>query len=366
MTILLVRPRLIGDVILTTPSIQALRRRFPAAKLLYLVEALAAPVVATNPRIDRTFVIRHRRGWRRWLEDWRLARALRSERIDIAIDLHGGPRSGWLTWATRAPMRVGYDVSGRRWMYTHRIARPRGYQPRHSVLNQWDLVAPVVGPDIEAPSPDRERVEMPVPDRARSAVAARLASMGIGPDDDVVVMHASAGNQFRRWPATSFRDVAQTLANDRPNRRVILLGDGSDEALAAEITGSDAGDAGGDAARRITTALGWPLDEVRALMERASVFVGGDSGPMHIAATTDVPIVAIFGPTLPALWTPWRPGRIPLAIVEGGPLPCRPCDQRVCEPGDFRCLRSIGADRVIAAARQLLSGDEHVPGGARS
>jgi lipopolysaccharide heptosyltransferase II len=352
-TILLVRPRLIGDVILTTPSIQALRRRFPDAKLLYLVEALAAPVVAANPRIDKTFVIRHRRGWRRWLEDWQLARALRAEHVDVAIDLHGGPRSGWLTWATRAPMRVGYDVSGRRWMYTHRIARPRGYQPRHSVLNQWDLVAPVVGAAIEAPSPERERVEMPVPDTARTSVAARLAALGIAATDEVVVMHASAGNQFRRWPAASFRETAQALASDRPNRRVVLLGDRSDAELAAEI--ADAGaradiPSGG----RIVTALGWPLDEVRALMERASIFVGGDSGPMHIAATTDVPIVAIFGPTLPALWTPWRPARLPLAIVEGGPLPCRPCDQRVCEPGDFRCLRSIGADRVIAAARALL------------
>src|SRR4029453_10321361 len=161
-TILLVRPRLIGDVILTTPSVQALRHRFPDAKLLYLVEALAAPVVSNNPRIDQTFVMRHRRGWRRWLEDLRLARQLRAQRIDVAIDMHGGPRSGWLTWATRAPMRVGYDVSGRRWMYTHRIARPRGYQPRPSVLNQWDLVAPVVGSPAELPSPERERVEMPV------------------------------------------------------------------------------------------------------------------------------------------------------------------------------------------------------------
>jgi predicted lipopolysaccharide heptosyltransferase III len=346
-TILLVRPRLIGDVVLTTPSIQALRRRFPDARLLYLVEALAAPIVAHNPQIDRTFVIRHRRGWRRWLEDLRLARTLRSERIDIAVDLHGGPRSGWLTWATRAPMRVGYDVSGRRWMFTHRVPRPRGYQPRHSVLNQWDLLVPVIGAPVDAPSPERERVLMPVPDSARASVAAKLAALGVGTGDDVVVMHASAGNEFRRWPVASFRAVATALTSDRPDRRVIVLGDRSDESLAAAI----AGDAG---TSRILPALGWPLEDVRALMERASLFVGGDSGPMHIAATTDVPIVALFGPTLPALWTPWRPARLPLAIVENGPLPCRPCDQRVCAPGDFRCLRTIEPARVIAAARQLL------------
>ena len=350
MTILLVRPRLIGDVILTTPSIQALRRRFPDAKLLYLVEALAAPVVAHNPLISETFVIRHRRGWRRWLEDVRLARQLRAKRIDVAIDLHGGPRSGWLTWATRAPMRVGYDVSGRRWMYSHRIPRPRGYQPRHSVLNQWDLVAPVIGSEASLPTPERERVLMPIPDASRKAMVERLSAMGVPGDAEVVVMHASAGNQFRRWPPASFREVARTLLADRDGRRLILVGDRSDESLAADIAGgSNAG-----ASHRILPALGWPLDQVRALIERAALFVGGDSGPMHIAATTDVPIVAIFGPTLPALWTPWRPAHLPLAIVEGGPLPCRPCDQRVCEPGDFRCLTHIGPEPVIAAARRLL------------
>ena len=73
-------------------------------------------------------------------------------------------------------------------------------------------------------------------------------------------------------------------------------------------------------------------------MDRATLFVGGDSGPMHIAATTDVPIAALFGPTMPVTWAPWRPARLPFAAIETGPLPCRPCDQRVCEPGDFRCM----------------------------
>src|SRR5678816_1493551 len=95
LTILLVRPRLIGDVILTTPAIRALRRRYPDATLLYLVEALAAPVVAQNPHLSEVLVIRRRRGWRRWLEDLRLARQLRGRRIDVAIDFHGGPRSAW-------------------------------------------------------------------------------------------------------------------------------------------------------------------------------------------------------------------------------------------------------------------------------
>jgi ADP-heptose:LPS heptosyltransferase len=89
-------------------------------------------------------------------------------------------------------------------------------------------------------------------------------------------------------------------------------------------------------------------------MERASLFVGGDSGPMHVAATTTVPIVAVFGPTLPVHWAPWRAPHLPFLAVEPGALDCRPCDQRVCAPGDFRCLRQTPASTVIQAARTLL------------
>ena len=352
MTILLVRPRLIGDVLLTTPVIRALRRRYPGATLLYLVEAMAAPIVRANPHVSETIIIRHRRGWRRLAEDWTIARGLRARRIDVALDLHGGPRSSWLTFASRATMRVGYDVSGRGWMYTHVVPRPRGYAPRHSVLNQWDLLAPVDPAFGAPPDPDRDRLEMPVDERARRMVQERLASSGIRETDATVVLHVGAGNEFRRWPAASFAEVASALARDERIQAVVVVGAAADAPAIREVAERAGRGAGSNA--RVVEAVDWPLTELRALMDRASLFVGGDSGPMHIAATTDVPIVALFGPTLPAHWAPWRPARLPFAAIEPGPLDCRPCDQRICAPGDFRCLRGTGPERVIDAARELL------------
>ena len=97
------------------------------------------------------------------------------------------------------------------------------------------------------------------------------------------------------------------------------------------------------------------LAELRALVDRAALYIGGDSGPMHIAATSHVPIVGLYGPTLPARSAPWRaPDRVAEA-VEVLDLPCRPCDQRVCAPGDFRCLTWIRPEQVIAAAERALS-----------
>jgi ADP-heptose:LPS heptosyltransferase len=87
----------------------------------------------------------------------------------------------------------------------------------------------------------------------------------------------------------------------------------------------------------------------------AALYIGGDSGPLHIAAASPVPIVALYGPTLPARSRPWRAAELPSAAVDAGILPCRPCDQRVCAPGDFRCLTLIGPDAVVAAAERLLA-----------
>jgi ADP-heptose:LPS heptosyltransferase len=114
--ILLVRLRLIGDVVFTTPVIRALRRRYPHARLDYLVEPAAAPIVTGNPHLNEVIVAPKPRGLGRLMADVRLARTLRSARYDIVIDLHGGPRSGWLTWASGAPRRIGYDIKGRGWM----------------------------------------------------------------------------------------------------------------------------------------------------------------------------------------------------------------------------------------------------------
>ncbi len=97
------------------------------------------------------------------------------------------------------------------------------------------------------------------------------------------------------------------------------------------------------------------LAELRALVDRAALYIGGDSGPLHIAATTRTPIVALFGPTLPERSMPWRDPSIGAIAVDAGPLPCRPCHQRHCVPGDFRCLTMISPTMVVAAAEKLLA-----------
>ena len=354
MRILLVRLRLIGDVIFTTPAIRALRRTFPAAHLSYLVEAAAAPVVAGNPHLSEVIAIPLVRGWRRIGADLKLARQLRAGRFDIAIDFHGGPRSAWLTWASRAPRRVGYDVPGRSWMYTDIVDRPRTLRARHSVQNQWDLLAKVDPALAGPPSPDLDRVEMPVDARADRGLAQRLAAWHVPPGAQLIVLHVSAGNPFRRWPEAHFSDLAAALVRGGGNRFVLLTGGPSDRDATRRVAEQARSNAV-DASARIIDAEGLSLPELRALFDRAALFVGGDSGPLHMASASAVPIVGLYGPTLPERSAPWRPRDLATASVDAGTLPCRPCEQRVCVPGDFRCLTGIPAARVLEAAERLLA-----------
>jgi ADP-heptose:LPS heptosyltransferase len=112
---------------------------------------------------------------------------------------------------------------------------------------------------------------------------------------------------------------------------------------------------GADARTRIATLDDLSLADLRVLVARAALYVGGDSGPLHLAATTQTPIVALYGPTLRERSEPWRDGRLVSEAVEPGPLPCRPCAQRACAPGDFRCLADTPAEAVVSAAERALA-----------
>ena len=352
MKILLLRLRMIGDVVFTTPAIGAIRRRFPDCHLAYVVEPEAAPVVEGNPHLDDVIVAARPAGLARLRTDLALARRLYRAHYDVAIDFHGGPRSSLLTWATRAPMRIGYTVAGRTWTYTHRIPRSRELRPRHSVVNQWDLLGPL---GVGAADPRLDATEMRARDDASARVVERLAAEGCRDGHEMIVLHVSAGNPFRRWPAASFTDLVVRLVSGAADRFVTVTSGPSDAQAAARVSQDARDRLSPEAARRVIHAGDFDLHELRALVGRAALFIGGDSGPMHIAGTTTTPIVALYGPTLPARSAPWRDPALVAEAVELSGLGCRPCDQRTCVTKDFRCLAAIPVDTVQEAAERALA-----------
>ncbi len=190
---------------------------------------------------------------------------------------------------------------------------------------------------------------------ADGRIAERLRAAGVDHRHDVVVVHVSAGNPFRRWPEPAFAALVAGLAAGDGRRRIVLSSGPSDRTAADRIARAARLELGPSRASQVLEFGDVDLAELRALIERSVLFIGGDSGPLHIASTTGTPVVGIYGPTLAARSAPWRDPLIPTASVQVDGLPCRPCEQRVCAPGDFRCLTRIDPQTVITAAERTLA-----------
>jgi ADP-heptose:LPS heptosyltransferase len=340
-------------VVFTTPAVRALRSTFPDAHLSYVVEPAALPIVEHNPLIDEVIVAPRLRGVAALRADLALIAKLRAARYDLAVDFHGGPRASLLTWLSGARQRIGYDVAGRAWMYTERVPRPRALRPRHSVENQFDLLAPLgIGP----PDPAVYSIEMRAGADAARSVLERLARAGVPPAARLIVVHVSSNSPFRRWPAESFAEAIARIVAAADDRRVVVTAGPSEAEAVDRIVSAARARLNGAAADRVLRCGEFSLSELRALVDAAALYIGGDSGPLHVAAASRVPIVGLYGPTLPVRSQPWRSAAIPSAAVDAGALPCRPCDQRVCAPGDFRCLTGIRPDAVVSAVERLLAG----------
>jgi ADP-heptose:LPS heptosyltransferase len=223
------------------------------------------------------------------------------------------------------------------------------------VLNQWDLLEAIPGWPGGTADPARDRIEMALDAAADDRMAGRLAAAGVAAGDELVVLHVSAGNPFRRWPEPFFAETAASVAAASPRRRLVISSGPSDREASARIAAVARARLGA-AAGRIIDLGEFDLQELRALIGRSRLFVGGDTGPLHIAASTDTPIVGIYGPTLAARSAPWRPATLATVSIETPveQLACRPCEQRVCTHGDFRCLTHLTPDLVIAAAEVAL------------
>ena len=325
--VLFIRLRRIGDIILTTPAVRAVRTALPRAELVYVVEEPYRKLVEGNPDIDRVVTVPKGQSRREFLA---LVRALRKEGYDAVVDFHGGPRASLLALLSGGKVKAGYAVKYRGFFYDIRVPRAPKEGRIHSVENHVNLVR-ALGIEVG----DIPGLVLPMP-------RGKVPNLDLQGRDRLIALHIGAGNRFRYWGTDNLVRLVRLLG-EIPGTRTALIGGPEDKAAEAEILEKAPG------TRSHVAAL--DLAGTAELIRRAAVFVGPDSGPMHIAAAVGTPVVAWFGPTLPANFAPWKPAG-GARIVEKT-LDCRPCKQRDCVHGDFRCLRLITPEEVrdeVAAA----------------
>jgi lipopolysaccharide heptosyltransferase I len=340
--ILIVKMGSIGDIVHTLPALAALRRCFPEARIDWLVESRSKSILQDSPSIDELIEV-DTLAWRRrllagstWREITEGLKRLRARRYDFILDFQGLLKSGTLAFLARGGRRIGFARGHRReslagLFLSERIAPPP--TERHVIDRNLFLLRAL---GIES----RERVfPIAVPEELDRRAADQLARWRFA---DYVALNPGGGWESKRWGATAFGRLAELIAGELGLPSLVLWGPGEDR-LAEETVGASGGWA------RLAPPTG--VREMIPYLKRARLFVGGDTGPLHIASALAVPVVGIYGPTDPARTGPVGPSD----AVVSRTVPCGPCHKRRCPGFGKVCLVSIAPEEVLEAVRARLN-----------
>jgi lipopolysaccharide heptosyltransferase I len=355
-SILLIRLGALGDVANTLPLAAGLRQTWPDSHIAWLVEAPSRELVDcaydANGRklIDEVFVFPRKELSALWRKPWLWRKALketnrflapiRAKAFDFSLDVQGNLKSGLLSWRSAAVGRVGFARGYCRemnWLFNNLIAKPASRKmlraEKHAALGQ--MIAPEMTP---------ARVSL----KGTPGEAAQVTEFlkGLTSNRGLVVLHpgASAFGDFKRWPAERFGSLAKRLCKEQNVDCVITHGPAE-----AELAQSVCDQSGNTAILAPKLSLGGLIE----LMGRAGVFVACDTGPLHIAAIMERPVVAIFGPKDPAIYRPYGNS----AKVVRKDIECSPCTKRKCDHAS--CIQEIEvADVFDAVAAQLPALEE--------
>jgi len=329
--VLVVRLGAIGDVVNALVFAAALRQARPDVQLGWVVHPLAAPLVEGHPCVTRVHV------WQRgggFAELARLVKELRGERYELAVDLQRIQKSALVARLSGAPRVLGYDRARAKelsWLWTKERIPPRELA-RHMVLHYLEF-ARHLGAEASEP------VHLLPVDKAAEAWADELVrALGGEP----VLVNLGATKPANRWIPERFGELARALAGD--GVPVCFTGGPGDRAalLAARAAAGDA---------RVRDLVGeTSLAQLVALTRRARLYVGCDTGPMHVAAAVKTPVVALFGPADPVRTGPWGQGHRIVRV----PPHCAPCNRKTCNQPRHACMEDILVEHVLAAAREKL------------
>ena len=337
--LLIIKLRYIGDVLLATPVLRALRERFPEARLTVAVNRGTEEVLKWNPDVQEVLVV-EKGGL---AEQLRFLREVRRRRFDAVIDLTDGDRAAALAGLSGAPLRIGFNEEHRWRGLLFTTIAPALSGTVHRVEHDLQALLPL---RIE-PKASQPRLYTSLEDDERAARLLEEAGLA-GAGGPLVMFQPGARYWFKAWPAERFAALADRLS-DSFGCRVVIGGSEPERPLAEEVR---------RLARSTPTVLAGrtPLLTYAAVLKRCRLFVGNDNGPMHMAAALGVPVVALFGPSNP---DEWGPRGATIRVLYKG-LDCRRCFHPTCERGEESCMKRISVDEVQAAVRTLLESRERI------
>ncbi len=333
--VMIVKLRSIGDTVLSTPSLIALRRFLPEARIDILLEDWVAPLLEGHDSVNSVISV-----GRTAFARFNTAGELRRQKYDVAINLHGGTTATFFTAASRAKHRVGYAEYRYSFLYNHLLSSASDFwkaEYTHSAEQQLALLG-FIGVPVDDRPKSRLIVSEPAAEQVRTACRGDWYNEG-----RFALLHPSSAFFTKQWPTENFARIAETLS-ERGLHPVAVASRNEREVL--------------DELERIskipiTTFDNLTLPEITALAAKAHLFVGNDSGIAHIAAAVETPTVVIFGSSNRNHWRPWTNAPNEIVYEE---FACQPCPGYECrEFGDARCIGNVPPSAVFTALERILS-----------
>jgi heptosyltransferase-2 len=348
MRIVVFCPNLIGDTVMATPTLRALRHGFPQATIHGVIKPQVSPTLDGTSWLDDRILF-HPRSKVPRERMWGLVRRLRAERYDLAVILPNSFRSALLAWLAASRRRVGFARGGRGLLLTDAL-KPlrdnRGYLVPSPVVEYYLALARHLGCPV-----DSIRTELATTASDERAADAAWVRLGLPPGGRVVCLNTGgAFGPAKSWPTDYFAALARRLAEEQGYWSLVVCGpnerDGAREIVARSRH------------RQVVSLADEPLGIglTKACVRRSALLVTTDSGPRHFAAAFGVPVVSLFGPTHIA----WTRTYHPLAIHLQQPVPCGPCQRPTCRPKHHRCMRELEPGTVFDAVTRLLGRTERL------
>ncbi len=359
--ILIIRLSAIGDVVRTLPALRALRRKFPEAYIAWVAEDSSADLLSGHPDLDRVFVFKrsewkkHRRGLSGLLAAVRqiasVVREIRRAGFDLVLDFHGILKSGLVSLFSGVPFRAGlsgsYVKEGNHLFNNYHV--DVGSASISRIERNLRFIR-FLGIDEQ----DRYDPVIPVTDADRIDTDRFLKEHGLAGEEPLIVIHPGTSRKtlYKRWDPASYAVLADRLIEELRAKVVWTWGPGEHETVQSIV----------GCMRHASIVAGrMTLTRLAELFRRAALFVGSDSGPMHLACFVQTPAVVLYGPTDPVVNAPYPYSRF---IMLRKDVSCNPCRKRDCSRVD--CMAAITPEEVYEAAIALIrGGSAHAAAGGR-
>ena len=334
----------VGDAIMSIPALYAMRQRWPEAQIVILGRPWVAELYRGQPFVDSVLILDDASG--SLAGNAGTASELRGAGFDCAILLQNAFSAAWLAWRAKIPQRIGYARDGRSFLLTEAVKVPKGGEiPAHEAFYYLELLRRAGW--LQA-LPEVTQITLNLAAGAADAAEGRLCKAGIRAGKKRIALAPGAAyGSAKCWAPERFAETADALIDDF-DADVILFGASSELEICRQI-------ADRMRHRPVVLAGQTSIGELPALFSRCSLFIGNDSGAMHVAAAVGVPVVAVFGSTDPH-------GTAPVTSLKRlvqHPVACSPCFLRKC-PIDHRCMKRVPVKDVRAAAAQSLEQVSHV------